>query len=98
MASRPRPKKKEVGFPRRGEIYIVHFDPTVGHEAVLCRAAFQSLKTVCEFGGRTRLTNAFSMKWDKPEGSAGIAFHVVRSSAVCIRRCGYPGDGRGDRE
>jgi mRNA interferase MazF len=24
--------KKEVGFPRRGQIYLVQFDPTVGHE------------------------------------------------------------------
>jgi len=32
MASHPRPQKKEVAFPRRGEIYLVRFDPTVGHE------------------------------------------------------------------
>ena len=39
MASRPRPEKKEIAFPRRGEIYLVHFDPTVGHEIQKTRPA-----------------------------------------------------------
>ena len=39
MASRPRPEKKEVTFPRRGEIYLVGFDPTVGHEIRKTRPA-----------------------------------------------------------
>ena len=30
MASRPKPEKKEITFPRRGEIYLVGFDPTLG--------------------------------------------------------------------
>jgi mRNA interferase MazF len=39
MASRPRQEKQKVGFPRRGEIYLVHFDPTVGHEIQKTRPA-----------------------------------------------------------
>jgi mRNA interferase MazF len=39
MASRPRPEKKEIVFPRRGEIYLVGFDPTVGHEIQKTRPA-----------------------------------------------------------
>ena len=39
MPSRPRPEKKEVDFPRRGEIYLVGFDPTVGHEIQKTRPA-----------------------------------------------------------
>ena len=39
MASRPRPEKREVAFPRRGEIYLVGFDPTVGHEIRKTRPA-----------------------------------------------------------
>ena len=39
MASRPRPEKKEIAFPRRGEIYLVGFDPTVGHEIQKTRPA-----------------------------------------------------------
>ena len=39
MAAHSRPEKKEVGFPRRGEIYLVRFDPTVGHEIRKTRPA-----------------------------------------------------------
>ena len=39
MASRPRPETKEIAFPRRGEIYLVGFDPTVGHEIQKTRPA-----------------------------------------------------------
>jgi mRNA interferase MazF len=42
MASRPRSEKKEIAFPRRGEIYLVSFDPTVGHEIQKTRAAVVS--------------------------------------------------------
>jgi mRNA interferase MazF len=39
MAERPRPEKKEIAFPRRGEVYLVGFDPTVGHEIRKTRPA-----------------------------------------------------------
>src|SRR2546427_11017487 len=39
MARRSRPEKGKVAFPRRGEIYLVHFDPTVGHEIQKTRPA-----------------------------------------------------------
>jgi len=39
MASRPRQEKQKVAFPHRGEIYLVRFDPTVGHEIQKTRPA-----------------------------------------------------------
>ena len=39
ISSRPRPEKKEIAYPRRGEIYLVGFDPTVGHEIQKTRPA-----------------------------------------------------------
>ena len=39
MASRSKPEKEGVAFPRRGEIYLVGFDPTVGHEIRKTRPA-----------------------------------------------------------
>ena len=39
MATRSRSEKGKVAFPRRGEIYLVHFDPTVGHEIQKTRPA-----------------------------------------------------------
>ena len=32
-------KEEKIAFPRRGEIYLVHFDPTVGHEIQKTRPA-----------------------------------------------------------
>ena len=39
MATRPTQAQQKVAFPRRGEIYLVHFDPTVGHEIQKTRPA-----------------------------------------------------------
>ena len=39
MPNRPRAEKDEVAFPRRGEIYLIGFDPTVGHEIQKTRPA-----------------------------------------------------------
>jgi mRNA interferase MazF len=38
-ASRSSAEKKEIAFPRRGEIYLVGFDPTVGREIRKTRPA-----------------------------------------------------------
>jgi mRNA interferase MazF len=39
MVQSPRQTKKQVSFPKRGEIYLVSFDPTVGHEIRKTRPA-----------------------------------------------------------
>jgi mRNA interferase MazF len=39
MATHSRAEKEKVAFPRRGDIYLVHFDPTVGHEIQKTRPA-----------------------------------------------------------
>jgi mRNA interferase MazF len=39
MATRFRPEKEKIAFPRRGEIYLVRFDPPVGHEIRKTRPA-----------------------------------------------------------
>jgi mRNA interferase MazF len=35
----PRPRRKAVSFPRRGEIYLTDFDPVVGSEIAKSRPA-----------------------------------------------------------
>lgn len=32
MAKKPASRKAQIAYPRRGEIYFVDFDPTIGHE------------------------------------------------------------------
>jgi mRNA interferase MazF len=39
MASHSRTEKKGIAFPRRGEIYLVGFDPSAGHEIRKTRPA-----------------------------------------------------------
>ena len=39
MATAKNPQKGKVDFPRRGEIFLVNFDPTVGHEIKKIRPA-----------------------------------------------------------
>jgi mRNA interferase MazF len=39
VATRSTQEKEKIAFPRRGEIYLVHFDPTVGHEIQKTRPA-----------------------------------------------------------
>jgi mRNA interferase MazF len=39
MAKRKKTKKQEIIFPKRGEIYLVNFDPTIGAEIKKTRPA-----------------------------------------------------------
>src|SRR3990172_8975817 len=39
MAEGVRQKEKEISFPRRGEVYLVEFDPARGHEIQKTRPA-----------------------------------------------------------
>ena len=39
MSSPSRPEKEKVASPRRGDIYLVQFDPSVGHEIQKTRPA-----------------------------------------------------------
>ena len=39
MATRPASKEEKIAFPRRGDIYLVHFDPTIGYEIQKTRPA-----------------------------------------------------------
>ena len=39
MAKSQQERQTEVGFPRRGEIYLVSFDPALGHEIKKTRPA-----------------------------------------------------------
>jgi mRNA interferase MazF len=66
MASRSRPKKKEVGFPRRGEIYLVHFDPTVGHEIQKTRPAVIVQNDVSNQYSPITIVAAISSKFSDP--------------------------------
>jgi mRNA interferase MazF len=66
MASRPRPEKKEITFPRRGEIYLVSFDPTVGHEIQKTRPAVVIQNDVSNQYSPITIVAAISSQFSEP--------------------------------
>jgi mRNA interferase MazF len=66
MASRPRPEKKEIVFPRRGEIYLVSFDPTVGHEIQKTRPAVVIQNDVSNQYSPITIVAAISSQFSEP--------------------------------
>ena len=66
MASRPRPEKKEIVFPRRGEIYLVSFDRTVGHEIQKTRPAVVIQNDVSNQYSPITIVAAISSQFSEP--------------------------------
>ena len=66
MASRPRQEKKEIAFPRRGEIYLVGFDPTVGHEIQKTRPAVVIQNDVSDQYSPITIVAAISSQFSEP--------------------------------
>ena len=66
MASRTKPEKKEIVFPRRGEIYLVQFDPTVGHEIQKTRPAVVIQNDVSNQYSSITIVAAISSQFSEP--------------------------------
>ena len=66
MARRSRPEKEKVAFPRRGEIYLVHFDPTVGHEIQKTRPAVIIQNDVSNQYSLITIVAAISSQFSRP--------------------------------
>jgi mRNA interferase MazF len=58
--------KKEVGFPRRGEIYLVQYDPTVGHEIQKTRPAVIVQNDVSNEYSPITIVAAISSRFSEP--------------------------------
>jgi mRNA interferase MazF len=66
MENRPRPEKKEVVFPRRGEIYMVGFDPAIGHEIQKTRPALVIQNDVSNQYSPITIVAAISSQFSDP--------------------------------
>jgi mRNA interferase MazF len=66
MPNRPRPEKKDIAFPRRGEIYLVGFDPTVGHEIQKTRPAVVIQNDVSNQHSPITIVAAISSQFSDP--------------------------------
>ena len=63
---RPSQTKKEVEFPRRGDIYLVQFDPTVGHEIQKTRPAVVIQNDVSNQYSPITIVAAISSQFSEP--------------------------------
>ena len=66
MPSRPRPEKKEIAFPRRGEIYLVGFGPTVGRQIRKTRPAVVIQNDVSNQYSPIAIVAAISSRFSDP--------------------------------
>jgi mRNA interferase MazF len=66
MANRPGPEKKEIAFPRRGEIYLVSFDPTIGHEIQKTRPAVVIQNDISNQHSPITIVAAISSQFSEP--------------------------------
>ena len=92
MARRPR-----LGFPRRGEVYLVSFDPTLGAEIKKTRPALVIQKDVANRWSPITIVAAISsgsddpnyptdVRVDPPEGSLRAASVVLLNQLRSIDR------------
>ena len=66
MARRFRPEKEKVAFPRRGEIYLVHIDPTFGYEIQKTRPALVIQNDIGNRASSTTIVAAVTSQVKEP--------------------------------
>ena len=91
MATRSRPEKEKVAFPRRGDIYLVHFDPTVGHEIQKTRPAVIIQNDVSNQYSPITIVAAISSQFSDPPFPREVVIGpqesgLLRPSAVIVNQ------------
>ena len=66
MAAQKSQAKEKVGPPRRGEIYLVSFDPTIGHEIKKTRPALIIQNDIANQYSPITIVAAITSKFDIP--------------------------------
>jgi mRNA interferase MazF len=66
MATQKRQAKQKVGHPRRGDIYLVNFDPTIGHEIKKTRPALIIQNDIANQYSPITIVAAITSKFDVP--------------------------------
>ena len=66
MAKGLRQKEEKIGFPRRGDIYLVEFDPARGHEIQKTRPALIVQNDIGNHYSPITIVAALTSKFDTP--------------------------------
>jgi mRNA interferase MazF len=91
MATRPGPQKEKVTFPRRGDIFLVQFDPTVGHEIQKTRPALVIQNDVSNEYSPITIVAAISSQFSDPPFPREVVIEPAESglpkrSAVIVNQ------------
>jgi mRNA interferase MazF len=65
-AHEPRRKAQKIEHPRRGDIYLVNFDPTVGHEIQKTRPALIVQNDIANRFSPITIVAAITSKFNEP--------------------------------
>ena len=79
MAQGRRQKEAKVGFPKRGEIYLVAFDPTVGHEVRKTRPALVIQNDVSNQFSPLTIVAAISSRFATPPHPREVVIQASES-------------------
>lgn len=91
MGSRPSSEKEKITSPRRGEIYLVEFDPTVGHEIQKTRPAVVIQNDISNRYSPITIVAAISSQFSDPPFPREVIVETVESgltkrSAVIVNQ------------
>jgi mRNA interferase MazF len=86
-----RSTQEKIAFPRRGEIYLVHFDPTVGHEIQKTRPAVIIQNDVSNQYSPITIVAAISSQFSDPPFPREVVVEAAESglpkrSAVIVNQ------------
>jgi mRNA interferase MazF len=85
MANSPPRQERKVAFPRRGEIYLVHFDPTLGHEIQKTRPALVLQNGVSNQYSQITIVAAINLQFAEPPIEPADS-GLPRRSAVIVNQ------------
>ena len=91
MANSPPRQEKQVAFPRRGEVYLVHFDPTVGLEIQKTRPALVLQNGVSNQYSQITIVAAINLQFAEPPFPCQVVIEpadsgLPRRSAVIVNQ------------
>jgi mRNA interferase MazF len=91
MATRSTQEKEEVAFPRKGEIYLVHVDPTVEYEIQKTRTAVVIQNDVSNMYSPITIVAAISSQFSDPPFPREVVIEpgesgLPRRSAVVVNQ------------
>jgi mRNA interferase MazF len=82
MAKNLQQKKEKIGFPKRGEIYLVEFDPSRGHEIQKTRPALVIQNDIGNQYSPITIVAAITSKFDTPPHATDVIIERAQTGLL----------------